>query len=294
MKSLLAIEIKSTPMCKEAFPLKRVKILTVMVIISCIFIIYYPGLSSPSSTLLQDDLTTVDSTMEDIRSLIRNNNVKLSIPVFMYHSISPTGSNDLVVSPKQFEKQLQTLINGGFTPITAAELATAYEKGTQLPDHPFIITFDDGYVDNYSNAFPILKKYKAKATIFVITRTINSGSYLSWNQLKKMENSGLVDVQSHTVNHINLSTLTPKQIKRELNHSRTILENNLNKPIEAFCYPAGNYNKKVLTYMKEAGYKMAFTTKPGLANYTKQGPYELHRIRVFPHQSFIPILKRYK
>lgn len=105
---------------------------------------------------------------------------------------------------------------------------------------------------------------------------------------------GLVDVQSHTVNHINLSGLTAKQIRKELHHSRTLLENNLNKPIEAFCYPSGNYNKKVLTYMEEAGYKMAFTTKPGLANLTKQGPYELHRIRVFPYQSFTPMLKKFK
>lgn len=281
-------------MSKEAFLLKRIKILTAMVIISCIAIIYYPSLSSPSSTLLQDNFSMIDSTMDEVSNIIRKDNVKLNIPVFMYHSISSTQRNDLCVSPKQFEKQLRTLIKGGFTPITASELAKAYEKGTQLPDHPFIITFDDGYVDNYTNAFPILKKYKAKATIFVITSTINRGSYLSWKQLKEMENSGLIDVQSHTVNHLNLSDLTPKQIKKELFHSRTILEKNLNKPIEAFCYPSGNYNKKILTYMKEAGYKMAFTTKPGLANYAKQGPYELHRIRVFPYQSFTPILNKYK
>lgn len=198
MKSLLAIEINSTSMRKEAFPLKRIRILTFMVIISCISLIYYPALSSPSSTLLQDDLSIIDSTMEEISNLIRKDNVKLSIPVFMYHSISNTQKNDLCVSPKQFEKQLRTLLEGGFTPITASELANAYEKGTQLPDHPFIITFDDGYVDNYTNAFPILKKYKAKATLFVITSTINRGSYLSWNQLKEMESSGLVGVEPAT------------------------------------------------------------------------------------------------
>jgi peptidoglycan/xylan/chitin deacetylase (PgdA/CDA1 family) len=294
MKSLLAIEINPTSISKEAFPLNKVKILTGMVIISFIFLIYYPGLSSPSSTLFQDNLAMIDSTIDEISSIIRQNNVKRSIPVFMYHSISKTPKNDLCVSPKQFEKQLRTLIMGGFTPITASELASAYEKGTQLPSHPFIITFDDGYADNYTSAFPILKKYKAKATIFVITSTINQGSYLSWNQLKEMENSGFIDIQSHTVNHLNLSSLTAKQIKKELTKSREILERNLNKPIAAFCYPSGNYNKKTLTYMKEAGYTMAFTTKPGLANYTKQGPFELHRIRVFPNQSFASLLKKYK
>lgn len=275
--------------------MKRITFLAIITIISFIFLINdHPNFSSPSSSLLEDDLSFIDSTIDEFRTYIRKENVKLNIPVLMYHSISNHPTNLLCVSPTQFEKQLLTLIKGGFTPITASELASAYEKGTPLPDHPFLITFDDGYADNYTHAFPILKKYKAKATIFVITRTINHGSYLSWNQIKEMENSGLVDIQSHTMNHLNLTSLTAKQIRNELNNSRTILEQKLNKPVETLCYPAGKYNQHVLTYLKESGYKMAFTTKTGLANYAKQGPFELHRIRVFPNQSLSFILKKYK
>lgn len=273
----------------------KFKLLSFMAIFTLLFIIHYPEFSSPSSIPYQVDPSITDPTVQEMSALKKDRNQNLSIPVFMYHSISTSRNNPLCVSSAQFEKQLRTLIEGGFTPITATELNTAYQMGTQLPRNPFVITFDDGYTDNYTRAFPILKKYNAKATIFVITSLISQGKwYLTWDQLREMEESGLVDIESHTVNHYDLNTLSKTQVKKELLGSRTILEEKLHKPVEIFCYPAGKFNPQIVTMLKESGYKMSFTTRPGFANYNKQGPLTLHRIRVFPDHSFVPIVKNVK
>lgn len=272
----------------------KVKIFTFLTLLTFVFIIHYPEISSPSSVPYEVDPSITDTTVQEMSNFKRQKNRNLSIPVFMYHSISKSKRNPLCVPPAQFEKQLRTLIEGGFTPITATELNRAMVNGTQLPPNPFVITMDDGYLDNYYNAFPILKKYNAKATIFVITSMIQpGGSYLGWDQLKEMEESGLVDIESHTVNHVDLKTLSPSQVKKELKTSRLTLESHLHKPVEIFCYPGGKFNNKIMNLLKETGYTMSFTTRPGFANYTKQGPLQLHRIRVFPDHSFVPIVKEF-
>jgi hypothetical protein len=105
------------------------------------------------------------------------------VPILTYHCIS-AGNNTLYVEPKQFDLQLRNLLKQGYTPITARELVNSWVSGTPLPSRPIVLTFDDGYRDNYTNAFTLLKKYRVKATLFVITGAVGRPNYLTWAQIE--------------------------------------------------------------------------------------------------------------
>ncbi|MGD8192139.1 polysaccharide deacetylase family protein [Brevibacillus ginsengisoli] len=207
-----------------------------------------------------------------------------SVPVLMYHSISRQ-NNSLCIAPEQFERQLSNLLKHGYTPITASELISAWENGSELPTRPIVLTFDDGYKDNYTHAFPILKKYQAKATLFIITGAVGKSNYANWDQLMEMENSGLIDIESHTVTHPDIRKLTSKQLVHELASSKQVLEEHLHKSITIFAYPYGGYTESAISALASVGYKAAFTTKNRMTH-PSQGRYTLKRLRVFQSQSF--------
>jgi peptidoglycan/xylan/chitin deacetylase (PgdA/CDA1 family) len=206
------------------------------------------------------------------------------VPILMYHCIS-AGNNTLYVEPKRFALQLRNLLKQGYTPITARELVNSWFSGTPLPSRPIVLTFDDGYRDNYTNAYPLLKKYHVKATLFVITGAVGRPNYLTWPQIQEMEKSGLVDVESHSVHHPDMSNLTPEQAKMELTVSKAMLEAHLHKPVTMFAYPMGKYRPFLFPILREAGYQAAFTTRSGLTHYY-DGIYSLKRLRAVNTDTF--------
>ena len=129
------------------------------------------------------------------------------IIVLNYHKVDNVNSS-LSVPPSEFERQMAFLAQNGYHTITPHELYMAFTDGGPLPNNPVLITFDDGYDDNYTNAFPILKKYGLQATIFVITSLMdqNYPGYLTWGHAAEMEASGIVTIESHTVSHGSLTT----------------------------------------------------------------------------------------
>ncbi|RNB87205.1 polysaccharide deacetylase family protein [Brevibacillus fluminis] len=210
-------------------------------------------------------------------------NQQESIPVLMYHCISK-GNNYLYVPPEQFEHQLVSLQKDGYTTITASELLSFWERGTVLPKKPVLITLDDGYEDNYTNAFPILKKHRAKATIFVVTGAVGRPNYMSWQQLGEMNKSGLVDLESHTVHHHNTRKITDAEFRTELVDSKQELESHLNKKIVIFAFPFGESKPSSAAILQESGYRIAFSTNKGLAHYP-DGKYRLKRLEMFAQDS---------
>jgi peptidoglycan/xylan/chitin deacetylase (PgdA/CDA1 family) len=242
-------------------------------------------------TVKQTSSRSVQHTQFSAQQIKENQKVK--VPVLMYHCVANKKKNSLFVPPAQFEKQISSLAKEGFSFLSANDLYDAWDKGIPLPKRPVVVTFDDGYEDNYQNAFPILKKFNAKATIFVVTGQVGKKGYLNWKQIKEMDRSG-IDIESHTVHHPDLRKTTSPQLKKELLLSKQVLESELRRPVIIFCYPYGKYNEAVLQETKKAGYKMAFSTRPGFSSYP-QGIFTLHRIRISPDQplgSFITKLKQ--
>ena len=199
--------------------------------------------------------------------------------VLNYHKIDDANIS-LAVTPKDFEAQLKYLQDNGYHTITPDELYESLEGGGRLPANPVLITFDDGYADNYSNAFPLLKKYGCKATIFVVTSFLSKyRSYLTWEQVKEMEQSG-ISIESHTVTHRSMTDLTDEQLKEELVESKKKLEAELGHRVNYIAYPTGTYNLHIAQMVKEAGYKAAFTIKYGNVD-AASNVYALERVPVF-------------
>lgn len=201
------------------------------------------------------------------------------ILVLNYHQI---GNNftPLSVPPQQFDEQMAYLKDNGYITITPEELYEGIEGNLVLPERPVLITFDDGYVDNYINALPILKKYGMHATIFVVPGfTDNNANYLTWDQLREMEKNG-INVQSHTLNHRALEELPDDEIRAELLNSKLLLEKNLGHSVDFVAYPTGTYNLHIAGIAKDVGYKAAYTIKYG--NVDKgSNIYALERVPIF-------------
>ncbi|MFC4769986.1 polysaccharide deacetylase family protein [Effusibacillus consociatus] len=204
--------------------------------------------------------------------------VAKSIPILMYHSISDNPKNLLCLSPKRFAEHMQHLKDAGYNTITFRDLED-WEAGKPIPVKPVLITLDDGYRDNYTDAYPVLKQLNLKATIFMTTGFFNQRMNLTEDMAKEMMGSGLIEFGSHTVSHGDLTTQTDERLHSEIIESKLELESKLGVPITAFCYPAGRFNEKTLSYVKQAGYRLAVTTRPGWAELS-QGVHTLHRIRI--------------
>ncbi len=193
---------------------------------------------------------------------------KYVIPVLMYHSIdlNPQKEDRLTVPPEVFERQMRFLKEHNYNVITLEEAADIIKNKRKAPAGAIVITFDDGYKNNYTYAFPILKKYNFPATVFVIVNEMNdpAGVCLSWDDISAMQASGLITIGSHTFTHPLLTELTSQErIKNEIAGSKIALEEKLGREVNAFCYPAGRFNEKIKQVVIDAGYQVAVATNPG-------------------------------
>jgi peptidoglycan/xylan/chitin deacetylase (PgdA/CDA1 family) len=192
------------------------------------------------------------------------------VPILMYHYIRANPNRhdtlgaDLSVTPQHFAAQMALLVAAGYQTITLDDLVAALREDRPLPPHPVILTFDDGYADFYTTAYPILARYGLRATSFVITGRVGRPGYLTWDEMRTMQAGGLVQFESHTVDHVELNRVSRLKAEYELDASRAALEQHLGVPIEFFCYPSGRYNAAVETLVARAGYEAALSTQPGM------------------------------
>lgn len=201
------------------------------------------------------------------------------ILVLNYHQVNNTFT-PLAVPVNDFDAQMSYLSEHGYVTITPDELAEGLAGNLNLPEKPVLITFDDGYIDNYTNAFPILKKYNFRATIFIIPSLISQNpKYMTWEQLKEMEKNGII-MQSHTLNHRALEELPDDEIRSELLNSKLVLEEQLGHEINFLAYPTGTYNLHIAGIARDVGYKGAYTIKYGNVD-LGSNMYALERVPIF-------------
>lgn len=211
-----------------------------------------------------------------------NNNIEnqRTVPILMYHYIDTGINNDLMTPKDKFRQQMLYLKNAGFHTITLDQLYGFMTKGDKLPEKPIVITFDDGYEDNYTNAYPVLKEMGFKATIFVVSGGTGKGPfpYMNDSELSELDKNG-IDIEPHTVDHKKLDTLSYQDQKNEIELSKSILQAKLGKKMKYFAYPYGQYNEDTLKILKENGFKMAFSTVHGRAGRTNN-IYRIKRIYI--------------
>lgn len=167
----------------------------------------------------------------------------VNVPVLMYHAVSDDmwGINELFVSPSSMEEQLAYIVDNGYDAIWFEDLAHLEDY-----DKPVILTFDDGYDDNYLYLFPLLQKYQVKATVFVIGNAPGTMHKATQEQIREMSDSGLVSIQSHSYTHADMDGLDYDSTKYEMSESKKAITRITGKEPYVLCYPTGKYNDYTL------------------------------------------------
>ncbi|SHK83633.1 Polysaccharide deacetylase [Selenomonas ruminantium] len=201
--------------------------------------------------------------------------------VLEYHHICDDIGDDgesYAVPPADFQEQLDYLQRAGYTTITMQDFMRAKKGKQELPAKPVILTFDDGYEDNYTTLLPILEERHMNGTVYMITNSIGRKGYLSWNQLRDMQNRG-IELGSHTANHQPLTSLEREKQIEEMKLSKLLMEWNGLKTIYTFSYPNGAYDETMPELLQENEYLTAVTGDGGL-NTFQTNPYLLQRINI--------------
>ena len=208
------------------------------------------------------------------------------VPILMYHYISVPPSDaddvrrDLSVTPQDFEEQLRYLKKAGYHSITLRDLIYYLAMGKRLPRKPIILTFDDGHRDNYTRAYPLLKRHGFVGTFFLITAPIDQENeeYVSWDQVKEMSTGGM-EFEPHTYTHPDLRDQPVDYVVWQIMASKEAIEERTGKTSRFFSYPSGRYDQQVVDVLRSAYFWGAVTINQGDLQSSQQ-PFELKRIRV--------------
>ena len=202
-----------------------------------------------------------------------------NIPVLLYHRIGDT-DGPLTISPKKFETDLARLRQLGYTTITLDTFRNYLGNDeANLPAKPIMISFDDGYLDNYMNAYLLLRKYGMTAAFYIITSAVGGEDRLAAGHIREMAANGM-SIGSHTVSHRALGDMGYDEAENELLLSRAYLEGLLQRTVDFIAYPLGSYNRDTIAAANEAGYAGGFSVIPGTCSHNTN-PYILKRIPEF-------------
>lgn len=199
------------------------------------------------------------------------------VSVLMYHMIGSEKGNDAIMSADNLRWQLEYLRDNGYHPITMQELCDYVTKQAPLPSKPVCLTFDDGYEDNYTIVYPMMKEFGFPWTVFVITGDVGRPNRMTWEQLNEMADSRAVTIASHTVTHPRLHNLPPEEVRREIAGAQQALKEHLGIDNPWIAYPYGDYDETVDGIAREAGIRLAVTTDAGRVH-AGSYPYELRRV----------------
>lgn len=189
------------------------------------------------------------------------------MPVFLFHHVGEPpagiskGSYEWYVSEEKFKEVLNTISEYGYTAITSKELLQFLEQGT-LPEKPLMIVFDDGAIDFYTHAFPLLQEYKMKSVMHLQSR-VRSDNWLNEEQIQELQTTGLVEFGSHTKYHAYLTRISKEEARAELEESKQDIEKIIGEEVVSLAYPFGLYSNEVMELSRDVGYDVAFSLRGG-------------------------------
>lgn len=229
------------------------------------------------------------------------------IPVLMYHHVAPHPGDTVTVTPEVFCDQMECLVEAGYRFLSLHELTRHVTGVAPVREKVVAITLDDGWLDNYLNAYPVLERLGIKATVFIVTGRTDAASLLGcstsvaipvheeaknyirdgraervvldWNLIRTMAAGGLIDFQSHTVSHRRCAELSSGELVQELTASKETLERELGGRCDSLCWPYGSFSDHTVRIALQAGYRTLFTTIHGFAA-ADSDPLRIKRIEV--------------
>lgn len=208
----------------------------------------------------------------------------IHVPILIYHYVeyvqdtNDTMRINLNTTPYILEQEIITLKNAGYTFMTNSELNDVLNGLRHLPTKPILLTFDDGYNDFYTDAYPILKKYHVKATQYAVPGFLDTPNYMSTHQLQEIAKDGLVEIADHTVHHMWLKGSDKTTVINEITQGKKMLEKLTHKPVVSFAYPYGAFDQQAIDAVKKAGFTSAMSTILGIDQF-QANRYFLFRIR---------------
>src|SRR6185369_2192048 len=233
--------------------------------------------------------------------------MSFTVPVLIYHHINSHSGDTVTVTPEVFEAQMAFLVKSGFTTLSIDDLMEALSKGQKISKKAVVLTFDDGWLDNYLYAIPVLKRLKFHASFFIITGRVDSSSnggirdfsdiplheaakvciqsgesnrvVLDWDLIRSIEEDELFRFYSHTVSHRRCAELTRAELINELVESKLRLESELGRACPYLCWPYGSYTDDTIKAAEESGYTGLFTTDNGFCD-PASDPLRIKRIEV--------------
>ena len=208
-----------------------------------------------------------------------------SAPILLYHAVGEPVEIEwppsLILSASLFEEHLKYLAQEGYRVVSVAQLTDILRSNGNL-EKVVAMSFDDGYKNNHSDALPLLKKYNAKASFYIVDRDVGKSIYMNRAQLLDLAGIGM-ELGSHTINHAPLALIDPKYLPWEVGTAKKRLEEKLiDYQVKGMAYPNGGYNEKVIAALKEYDYEYGLTGKVGANTYQtfRQKPYEMYRISI--------------
>jgi peptidoglycan/xylan/chitin deacetylase (PgdA/CDA1 family) len=249
--------------------------------------------SDGRSSATEDIATSENSGLKNNSFQDLSDNIA-EVAVLMYHHIGPLPDESdkirygLTVSEEEFESHLKYLKEGGFNLMTLGQVESAIDND-KLPPKTVVLTFDDGYDDNYLYAKPILEKYKFPATFFVISSKVGQVEYMNEDQIKELSKNH--EIGSHSYSHPSIARLSDYYLERELKQSKEELQELIGRDIKSFCYPAGKYDDKAVEKLKEYGYKIAVTTEASSGSLDIGNLLLVPRYRISPARSLETLVR---
>lgn len=205
------------------------------------------------------------------------------VPILMYHVVSDPFPDspypDLYVPKAEFADQMKALKDAGYTAVTLQEAWDSWHADGPLPAKPVVFSFDDGYHSHLANALPVLRALGWPGVLNLELKNIRSDYGLTAPQVRQLIGAGW-ELDSHTIDHPDLTTVDAATLQHEVADSRAELKRRFGVPVNFFCYPAGRYDDAAIAAVRAAGYLAATTTEPGLAQPDEADRFTLHRVRV--------------
>jgi peptidoglycan/xylan/chitin deacetylase (PgdA/CDA1 family) len=233
--------------------------------------------------------------------------MSFTVPVLIYHHINPHSGDTVTVTPEVFAAQMTWLAGSGFTTISLDDLMRALCREQEIDNKAVVLTFDDGWLDNYQFAIPVLERLKFQAAFFIITGRVDASSngrikrfsdtplheaakafiqrgesarvVLDWDLIRNIEEKGLFRFYSHTVSHRRCAGLFRAELLNELLESKLRIESELERPCPYLCWPYGSYSEDTIRVAQETGYTALFTTDYGFCD-PASDPFKIRRIEV--------------
>lgn len=260
---------------KQASSYKRYLVIMCTLLLLIATIAVYLRFKSPREDVIHDPIAPYYKQESKLpknlisREVINSPLKKIQLPIIMYHYVEyvkdpkDTIRKSLDINPFIFDFQLKTLANNGYESYFVRDIPGILNGSKEMAKKSIVLTFDDGYEDFYTDAFPILKKYNFKATIYIIVDFIGRHGFLNEKEIKEIAQSGLVEIGSHTLNHYYLKKAPKAVAQEEIFLSKSKLESLFGIKVDTFAYPFGALDEQSIELVKEASYSAAVSVAPG-------------------------------